>query len=95
MNSILQTEKECLLCGRKQGLDKHHVFFGAGLKEISEQYGLTVWLCHNEHHIFGENSVHKNPLVCRSIQRWAQAKAMKHYHWNTEQFISIFRKNYL
>ena len=95
MNSILQSTKECLICGRKNGLDKHHVFFGAGLREKSEQYGLTVWLCHKEHHIFGENAVHVNAAECKQLQAWSQHKAMKHYKWTTEDFISIFRKNYL
>ena len=95
MNSVLQSTKECLICGRKQNLDKHHVFFGAGLRDKSEQYGLTVWLCHNEHHVFGENSVHKNAALRRHVQQWAQKKAMKKYGWTINDFISVFHKNYL
>ena len=91
----MQSTKECLICGRKTELDRHHVFFGAGMKDKSEQYGLTVWLCHEEHHIFGENAIHRNADLCRSVQNWAQGKAMRHYHWTSADFISIFRKNYM
>lgn len=50
--SILQKDKECYLCRRfynlrtVRGLEEHHILFGRGRRELSEQYGLKVWLCH-------------------------------------------------
>ena len=51
--SILQSDKECYLCRKRynlrttRGLEEHHILFGRGRRELSEQYGLKVWLCHN------------------------------------------------
>ena len=51
--SILQSDKECYLCRRfynlrtTRGLEEHHILFGRGRRELSERYGLKVWLCHN------------------------------------------------
>ena len=53
--SILQSDKECYLCRRMynlrttRGLEEHHILFGRGRRELSEQYGLKVWLCHRHH----------------------------------------------
>ena len=50
--SILQSDKECYLCRKRynlrttRGLEEHHILFGRGRRELSEQYGLKVWLCH-------------------------------------------------
>ena len=48
--SILQNDKECYLCRRfynlrtTRGLEEHHILFGRGRRELSERYGLKVWL---------------------------------------------------
>jgi hypothetical protein len=39
--------------------------------------------------------VHQNKEIRRALQARVQAIAMKHYGWTIEQFIKIFRKNYL
>ena len=98
MKSIIQSEKRCLICKSEgtfyEPLDEHHVFGGA-LRPISEKYGLTVYLCHNKCHIFGERAVHVNHSTDVQIKRYAQKKAMKVYGWTTEEFREHFRKNYL
>lgn len=97
MKSIIQKDKDhCYICGRNSradywGLDEHHVFMGANRKN-SEKYGLKVYICHDKCHLSG---VHKNAELCRKLQRKVQRIAMKHYGWSTEDFISIFHKNYL
>lgn len=95
MDSIIQKDKtRCLICGKNGGywgLDRHHVF-GASNRNKSEQYGLVVWLCHDECHL---NGVHKKGWVDRAVKKIAQQKAMEHYGWSTEEFIKIFRKNYI
>lgn len=98
MKSILQKDtSKCFICHQNPGgdsLDKHHVYFGA-LRSLSEKYGLFVYIHHNKCHIFGEKSVHANAKVDRALKAYAQRKAMEHYGWSTEEFISVFRKNYL
>lgn len=92
--SILQTDRECYLCGGQNILDEHHVF-GAANRKKSEKYGLKVYLCHDSCHIFGKNSVHQNATVNNALQVKAQEKAMEHYGWSVDDFRNIFGKNYL
>lgn len=92
--SIVQQHKRCYICRAQQCLELHHVYFGFGLRELSDQYGLTVWLCH-ECHNEPPNGVHQNKEIRRALQARVQAIAMKHYKWSIEDFIRLFRKNYL
>ncbi len=95
--SIIQEDREhCFLCGRNAngdyfGLDEHHVFFGPNRK-ASEKYGLKVYLCHNDCHLYG---VHKDADKNRQVQRVVQKRAMQHYGWDMEAWRSIFGRNYL
>lgn len=97
MRSILQTERECWWCGANGAvdpLDLHHVYSGP-LRGKSEEYGLTVWLCHHAHHIFGAEAVHRNRSVRELLQRYAQETAMEYYEWTEDDFRRIFGKSYL
>ena len=90
-------EKKCFLCGRNGAsdpLDKHHIFNGP-LRKKSEKYGLKVWLCHNECHIYGPESVHRSQAVDSVVKQHGQLRAMIENGWTTEQFIKQFGKNYL
>lgn len=99
--SIIQQDREhCFLCGRNAradyfGLEEHHVFEGYGKREISEQYGLKVYICGDKCHRNGKDSVHKNAKVARELKARVQEIAMQHYGWSIEDFISIIGKNYL
>ena len=99
--SIIQEDREhCYLCGRNAradfcGLEEHHCYEGYGKREISEQYGLKVYICGDRCHRNGKYSVHKNAEVARALKAKVQEIAMKHYEWSIEDFISIIGKNYL
>ena len=101
MDSIIQKHKDiCFICGRNAsadfcGLEEHHVFEGRGRRNISEKYGLKVYICGNRCHRNGENSVHKNNEINRALKKVVQKRAMKHYGWTTEQFIEKIGKNYI
>lgn len=98
MKSIIQTDREkCYICGRNAhadywGLDEHHVFGGYGNRDLSEKYGLKVYICHDRCHL---NGVHKNAKLNQALQASVQKKAMKHYGWGVEDFIKIFGKSYI
>ena len=98
--SIIQPDKShCYICKRNAradywGLDEHHVYEGEN-KQLSEKYGLKVYLCHHNCHIFGENAVHRNAEVSQFLKAKVQKIAMKHYGWSIENFIKIFGRNYL
>ena len=99
MKSIIQTDRDrCFLCGRVRSfgnpLDDHHVFFGPN-RNLSEKYGLKVFLCHTGCHTFGRNSVHECAEVNHELQRTVQRFAMNYYGWSTEDFIRLFGKSYL
>ena len=46
--SILQIDKECYLCRKRynlrttRGLEEHHILFGRGRRELSEQCATTI-----------------------------------------------------
>lgn len=75
--SILQIDKECYLCRKRynlrttRGLEEHHILFGRGRRELSERYGLKVWLCHN-HHNEPPLGVHFDPAARRELEQAAQ-----------------------
>lgn len=97
MDSILQSSRECWWCGAngaQDPLDRHHAF-GGPLRKKSEAYGLTVWLCHDAHHIFGPEAVHRNRSVRELLQRYAQEHAMSYYGWSRDDFRREFGKSYL
>lgn len=99
--SIIQTDRShCYLCGRNShadyfGLEEHHVYEGYGKREISETYGLKVYICGERCHRLGKDSVHKNAEVRRMLQAKVQEIAMAHYGWTVEQFREIMGKSYL
>lgn len=92
--SILQTEKECYLCGSQNMLESHHVYNGNPNRTLSERYGLKVYLCHYCHNE-PPNGVHFNAKINLCLKVKTQQKAMEHYGWDVDTFRSIFGKNYL
>ena len=88
----MQTEKESIFSGRTDSLEEHHIFYGRGLRKLSEKYGLTVWLTHDEHNEppFG---VHHCKAANRSLQRAGQLKFQETYP--ELDFMKIFGRNYL
>ena len=93
MNSIIQTEHNCFLCGRADWLEKHHIF-GASNRKNSEKYGLTVYLCHWCHNE-PPDGVHFNAENMLALRKWAQKQAMENYGWDEAEFIRIFGRSYL
>ncbi len=95
--SIIQ-EKDgtCYLCRLSgnwypQYVHKHHIF-GGPLRDKSEAYGLTVYLCVN-HHELGAEAVHRNKETMRFLQRIGQ-QAFEKIHGH-EKFMEMFGRNYL
>ena len=89
--------KECFLCGRNghsDPLDRHHIF-GGGRRQLSEKYGLVVYLCHSRCHIYGEYSAHRNAEIADYLHKYGQRKAMKENNWSKEDFMEVFGANYL
>lgn len=92
--SIMQKDKECYLTGSTFNLHEHHIFFGTGLRKLSERYGLKVYLRGDLHNL-SDKGVHFNKELDLRLKKEAQEKAMKHYKWSKEEFINKFGKNYI
>lgn len=96
MNSIMQTEKECFVCGCTTGLESHHCLYGTANRRLSEKYGLKVWLCRRHHtgDMYGNKAaVHFNKTLDTKIKQAAQ-RAFEENHPELD-FIAVFGKNYL
>ena len=90
MKSIIQTERECYICGSPY-VEEHHVFFGTSNRKNSEKYGLKVFLC-PEHHR-GNHGAHRNKGVDTYLKITAQS-IFERTH-TREEFMQIFGRNYI
>ena len=90
--SIMQTEKECYITKRTDNLERHHVFFGTGMRQLSEKYGLTVWLTHDAHNE-PPDGVHHCIAANRKLQQDGQ-RAFETLYPDLD-FMKIFGRNYL
>lgn len=89
----------CYLCmklhgdySRKSILHEHHVMFGRGMRELSERYGLKIYIC-LQHHVYdgGPEAVHRN----NAIRRYTEAEAQRAFEafYPNLVFKNIFGKN--
>ena len=92
MKSIIQHERECLICG-SWNVEEHLIYFEENHEKISEKYGLKVWLCPS--HCYGTNGVYgKNGYKLDLELRQLGQKAFEWEHSRNE-FIKLIGKNYL
>ena len=87
--SIIQTERECFICGRPEPLHLHHMLEGS-YRNKSEEYGLTCYLC-VEHHM----KAHENESLLAFLRKVAQKKAMEYYGWDEWEFIKRIGRSFL
>jgi len=92
MRSIVDNERECLICGDTRYLHKHHIFFGAGRRQISEKYGCWCYLC-PRHHNMSNEGVHFNTELDRKLKSYTQ-RCFKEVYPELD-FLKIFGKSYL
>ena len=91
---IMQSQKVCYVCSITQNLEAHHCFGGA-LRNKSERYGLTIYLC-MRHHTGADavdKGVHFNRYLDLRLKRMAQMRFEQIY--GHELFMAEFHKNYL
>ena len=91
MDSIIQHDKRCYICGSVRGLQCHHIVAGVPGRKNSEKYGLKVWLC-MEHHT-GNIGVHQDINLDRYLKRIAQTEFENRY--SHEKWMEVFGRNYL
>lgn len=81
----------CLICGSSQGLERHHVFFGTGLRQLSEKYGMVATLCYECHR--GGRGVHLNRELDLELKQEFQRR-FEGTH-SREEFMAIFGRSWL
>lgn len=92
--SIIQEEKACYFCGKVLDLEYHHIFYGTANRRLSDEDGLTVYLCFDHHR--GRFGVHNDNIEKdKLLKRVAQRAYMRKYKKTTEDFIKRYGKNYL
>lgn len=93
MRSVIQSEKECFVCGTTLNLHSHHCFYGTSNRKQAEKRGLKVWLC-SYHHNMSNEGVHFNKDLDIRLKTMSQEYYESHYG-TREQFIREFGKSYL
>jgi hypothetical protein len=91
--SILQDKKECYVCGSTQNINTHEVYFGNN-RQNSIKWGCCVYLC-GKHHNQSNAGVHFNKELDNHLKKEMEKQFLKTYDKTTEDFISIFKRNYL
>lgn len=89
MNSILQNERKCYICGKQEQLDCHHCLSGTSNRKHSERLGLKIYLCPECH-----SKLHDNGRFENEVKQLAQRK-FEEVYGTREDFIKIFGKSYM
>lgn len=92
MESIIQKDKECFICGSTQNLHCHHIFHGTANRKVSEENGFKVWLC-MEHHT-GAHGVHSDGFLNLGLKQYTQ-RYYEANKGNRDAFIKLIGKSYL
>lgn len=94
----MEETRRCWLCGRNGAddpLERHHIFFGQGMRRLSEKYGLVVYLCGERCHRNGKEAVHRNGETNQQLHEYGQRKWMSENNGTIEDFRKIFGRSYL
>ena len=88
--SIIQTKKECYVCGTTYNLHRHHVYAGRN-RQTSEKFGCVCYLC-GMHHNLSDEGVHFNIELDRELKDKCQRVFELLY--SHIEFMYFFGKNY-
>lgn len=93
MKSIISTKQECYICKTTSNLEYHHIIHGRGKRNLSEKYGLALYLCHEHHQ--GTTGVHgkDGKKLDHKLKRLAERKWLEaDYNRSINDWIQIFGK---
>ena len=91
--SIIQRQKECLVCFTTLNIHTHEVFYGKNRKKSIED-GCCVYLC-GKHHNQSNEGVHFNHELDMKLKREMQIAWMMYYDKTINDFIKRYGRNYL
>lgn len=72
MNSIIQDERVCFICGSVRDLERHHCIHGTANRRLAEEDGLTVWLCHECHTNLHDKGEFDKALQSIAMNAWVR-----------------------
>ncbi len=93
--SVIQgLRKRCYITGRKEGIEKHHIYFGEKNRAISDKYGFFVYLSPEFHRgTYGVHGMYGEELDCELKQECQRIfEADGH---TREEFMQLIGENYL
>ena len=80
----------CALCGRYLPLERHHLIHGSGRRQLAEEDGLVLMLCH-----FCHMDVHNNPKRDRELQAFGQRRWKDKFGGTDDDFRRRYGKSYV
>lgn len=89
MDSILQSNHYCYLCGEPY-TETHHVFFGTANRKLSDADGCVIYVCRKHHEL-----IHRNHKVDLTIKARMQMKWEEVNGKTTEDFRKRYGKSYV
>lgn len=91
--SVISNERECFVCGRAEGLHRHHIFEGRGRRAIAEEHGAWVYLC-GRHHNLSDAGVHFDKSLDTRLKKEAQ-ESLERVLESRAEFMRLFGRSYL
>lgn len=90
--SILYPLDRCYVCGTRNGIHIHEVFYGTANRQKSIDNGFCVGLCGKHHNLSGVG-VHFNKRLDLQLKRAYETAYLRDH--TIEEFIELIGKNYL
>lgn len=91
--SILQDTKQCFITQATTNLHKHHIYYGVGLRQISEDNGFWVYL-RGDFHNQSNQGVHcGNKTLDLHLKETCQCKYEETH--SRDDFMRLIGRNYL
>lgn len=77
---VQQTKEVCFICGAYTTI-RHHLCHGTGLRQVSEQEGLWVYLCNSHHHYLHDLPTHPHDQELKELgqRAWISQKVKEGY----------------
>ena len=83
---------KCFICGTRNNLHIHEIYYGTANRKKSIEYGCYVSLC-AYHHNMSDYGVHYNKALDLNLKQECQRRFEEIY--DNAKFMETFNKNYL
>ena len=91
--SIIQKNKECIVCKTRLDIHIHEVFFGKNRQKSIED-GCCIYLC-GTHHNMSNKGIHFDHELDLKMKQQMENAWLKYYNKTIEDFIKRYGKNYI